>query len=219
MPSIFSLRSSVYLLVVGALGLGLSACDRQTSAAASTQAAVPAAERQDAAATPSISPEILQSAIDANPDQEAVIRSSIQAALEAGAQMAQEDEPAVSAEVQAEWLPEGHSGEDQGGEGDAGELVWTGRGEPLSVQFKPGFSAGYRHNRFIIRSHADHLQVRSIELNRGNCPYAEVDRVLEGIALPVNLVFGRQKTIEARCDQVIEAVIATQYGSYTFEMR
>lgn len=96
--------------------------------------------------------------------------------------------------------------------------MWDGEQPPLRVETKhfTHGSTGLRDHYLIIRAQDDLLELRGLTLNRGNCPYSETDQVLNGVDWPNFLKFGQRKQVRAKCDQVIEAVVSTQYGDWTF---
>lgn len=100
-----------------------------------------------------------------------------------------------------------------------GHAVWADAQPPLTAEFLMDYSLGPQMPiRYLrLRSRADRLEVHGITLNRGNCVMAESGKVATGIHLPFALKFGGARRFRVQgCDQVIEAVVDTQYGPYTF---
>ncbi len=99
--------------------------------------------------------------------------------------------------------------------------IWTENEPPLTVEFhRRPLTEHMMSTRIELRSQADRLEVYGITLNRGHCGMAEMGQVNEGVKLPFALVYGRKKTINVRrCDRVLEAVVDTQYGEYTFRWK
>ena len=99
--------------------------------------------------------------------------------------------------------------------------IWTESEPPLAVEFhRRPLTEHMMSTRIELRSQADRLEVYGITLNRGHCGLAEMGQVNEGVKLPFALVYGRKKTVNVRrCDRVLEAVVDTQYGEYTFRWK
>lgn len=97
--------------------------------------------------------------------------------------------------------------------------IWEGDSPPLRVEvrhFMHG-TTGLRDHYVVIRAHDDVLELQGLTLNRGNCPYSETDQVIDGVDWPQFLNFGQSKRLRAKCEQVIEAQVMTQYGEWTFK--
>ncbi|WP_302409150.1 hypothetical protein [Comamonas kerstersii] len=96
--------------------------------------------------------------------------------------------------------------------------VWHGEDPPLRVETRHFMHemTGLRDHYLVIRAYDDVLELRGLVLNRGNCPYSETGQVINGVDWPQVLRFGQRKQVRAKCDRVIEAVVSTQYGDWTF---
>jgi hypothetical protein len=144
------------------------------------------------------------------------------------AEAAQAAAPTNAVDAPSETAPEAHAlGSDGADETDTSWMndieveqppVWHGDQAPVRIEtrhFMHG-STGLRDHYVILRAHDDVLEIQGLTLNRGNCPYSETDQVDNGVDWPQWLKFGQRKQVRAKCDQVIEAQVLTQYGEWTF---
>jgi len=101
---------------------------------------------------------------------------------------------------------------------DPAAHMWLEEDPPLRIEARHFIhsSTGLRDYYVILRSHADYLEIQGLTLNRGNCPYSETDQVENGVGWPQYLLFGQRKQVRAKCDHVLEAVVQTQFGEWTF---
>lgn len=151
-------------------------------------------------------------------------RSAMEAALAAGADAQAEG---FTAEEQA-WMRAAEAGEVEDGNGGADgsaavedEAVESEIPErdPMSVEFIVNAPYGVTLRKVVIRSRTDVLTIEGVTLNRGNCEVRAYPDSHKAPALPIRVRYSNAATFSVgKCDKVIEVVVDTPSGSYTYDI-
>lgn len=152
-------------------------------------------------------------------------RSAMEAALAAGAE-AQADgftdeERAWMEAVESGEVEEGNGWSDDGA-ADEDEIAETEipESDPMSVEFIVEAPYGLTLRKVVIRSRTDLLTIEGVTLNRGNCEVRAYPDSHLAPQLPIRVKYGNAAVFSvSKCDKVIEVVVNTPSGSYSYDIR